>query len=82
MASDGCATARLHDRELVPTHARDRIGLAHYELQPFGDHLQKLVARGMTEGVVDMLEAIEVEEMNCHDLSAPSACQSMAEVAR
>ena len=70
--------ARLHDSELIPTHARDRIGIPRYELQPFGDHLQKLVAGGMTEGVVDILEAIEVEEVNCHDLSAPSARQAMA----
>ena len=36
--------------------------------QPLGDGLQKLVAGGMAQGVVDVFEAIQVQKQDCHSL--------------
>ena len=52
---------RQDDHELVPAQARDRVGFAHACEQPRGDLAQELVAHGMTERVVDGLEAVEIE---------------------
>ena len=62
---------RLHDGELVAAHARDGVGLAHQSAQPIGHHLQQLVADGMAERVVDVLEVVEVEDVGGDDLAAP-----------
>src|SRR4051794_20618174 len=50
------------DGELVAAQARHGVPRAQDALQPAGDGAQQLVARGVAEGVVDGLEAIEVEE--------------------
>ena len=54
--------ARNEERELVAAEARDGVALAHVLLDPLGDLAQQLVADGMSERVVDDLEAVEVEE--------------------
>ena len=66
----GLRDADLHDRKLVATHARDRVRLPHQRAQPFGDHLQQLVAGGMAERVVDVLEVVEIEQVRRHFLAA------------
>ena len=50
------------DGELVPAHAGQRVAAAQTGLQARGHALEQLVALGMAEGVVDQLEAIEVDE--------------------
>ena len=54
----------LHDDELVAAHARERVDLTHGTLQARRDPLQELVADRVTERVVDLLEAIEIEAMH------------------
>ena len=49
-------------RELVAAEARQRVLFARRGLQPRGDVLEEQVAGGMAERVVDVLEAVEVEE--------------------
>ena len=68
---------RLDDDEFVAAHPRDGVGLAHQSAQAFGDDLQQLVARGMTEGVVDRLELIEVEVVDRHHLIVLEAAQRL-----
>ena len=48
--------------ELVAAVAAHRVRLAHHRRQAFGGQAQHLVADGVAEGVVDLLEAVEVEE--------------------
>ena len=48
-------------RELVPAQARQRVAGPEQPLEPAGDLDQDLIARGMTERVVDQLEGVEVE---------------------
>ena len=50
-----------HD-ELVAAEAADRVGLAQDVADPGRDDAQQLVADRMAEGVVDALEAVEVDE--------------------
>ena len=47
--------------------ANDRIALADAVVKPLGDRLKKPIARGVSERVVDPLEAVEVEEERRHD---------------
>src|SRR3989344_2721500 len=55
--------AREHS-ELIATEARDHVLLAYLGLQQFGDTNKKLVARGVSVRVIDLLELIEVNEIN------------------
>ena len=50
-----------HD-ELVAAEPADRVALAQDAGEPGGDAAQQLVAGGVAEGVVDVLEAVEVDE--------------------
>ena len=50
-----------HD-ELVAAVPADRVGFAHHRRQPLGRQAQHLVADGVAEVVVDLLEAVEIEE--------------------
>ena len=45
------------------------------DAQPVGDHDQQLVAAGMAEAVVDVLEAVEVDEQH----RRPGARRALAE---
>ena len=58
-------TARIglmnQQRELVAAQPRHRVHLAHAGLQPLGDILQHPVAVAVAQGVVDLLEAVEID---------------------
>ena len=59
-----------HD-ELVAAQARDRVALAQVMPQAPRDVLQQPVARLVAEAVVDVLEAVEVDEEQRELLAAP-----------
>ncbi len=48
-------------QELVTAEARDRILRAHAAGEPFGDHDQQSIASRVTMGVIDGLEAIQIQ---------------------
>ena len=54
------------DRELVAAEARGGVDRAHAVVQPPRDLLQHLVAGGVAEAVVDVLEVVHVEEQHGH----------------
>ena len=58
----------LKHHEFVAAEPRDEILRAQHRAQPVGDGAQQLVAAGMTERVVDLLELIEVDEQQCRQL--------------
>jgi hypothetical protein len=64
----------LNDGELVAAHPRDGVHLPHEAAQAIGHRGQELVAAGMSERVVHVLEVIEVEKERCYDFAAPRAC--------
>src|SRR5665811_2598820 len=49
-------------RELVTAEPRCRVDAAQVAVQALTDRLEQLVAHQVTEGVVDQLEAVQVEE--------------------
>src|SRR6185312_2890773 len=60
---------RIHapseDRELVPAQSRDAgIRIIEAFPQPLADLLEHAVTGGVPEGIVDFLEAVQVEEQN------------------
>ena len=52
------------DRELVTPEAADGVAAARAFAQPLGDPEQHLVAGLVAEGVVDVLEVVEVEHQD------------------
>ena len=50
------------ERELVATETRHQVARPELLADPFGDGHEELVARGVTQRVVDDLEVVEVEE--------------------
>ena len=52
-------------RELVAAEAGDKIGRPHDRTQPTRHDAQQFIARGVTQGVVDILEVVEVDEQQC-----------------
>ena len=54
----------LQDDELVAAEAGDQHALLRASLQPLGDAAEQLVADGMSERVVDGLEAVEIDAVN------------------
>ena len=56
-----------HD-EFVAAEPRHEILRAQHFAQPVGDRAQQLVAAGMTQRVVDLLELIEVDKQQCRQL--------------
>jgi hypothetical protein len=70
----GRLVARVEDdRELVAAEAGQRVLRAQHGLQAGPDLAQDLVAGVMAEGVVELLEAVEVDEQEGHVI-APFAC--------
>jgi hypothetical protein len=69
----GIGDRGLHDDEFVAAHPRDGVRLADQGAQALGDDLQQLVADGMTKGIVDGLELIEIEVVNRDQLLAMNA---------
>ena len=53
---------RQQHSELVPAEAGERVPVAHHVAEPQRDLAQQLVAVRMAERVVDLLEAVEVDE--------------------
>jgi hypothetical protein len=58
----------LKHHKFVAAEPRDEVLRAQHRAQPVGDGAQQLVAAGMTERVVDLLELIEVDEQQCRQL--------------
>ncbi len=54
-------TAGQHDGELVATEPGQDVAVADGGPEPDGDLLQEVVAAGVAEGVVDLLEPVEVD---------------------
>ncbi|MCY1276714.1 hypothetical protein D9M70_253820 [compost metagenome] len=65
------ALARQQQGELVAAHARHGVVVAHATGQALGHFLEHAVAGGVAEGVVDRLEAVEVEEHQHHPFLVP-----------
>ena len=63
----------LQDHELVAAEAGDDVGAAHGVAQPVGDGAQELVAAGMPQRVVDLLELVEVDEVDGKRAAAAQA---------
>ena len=57
------------DGELVAAGSRNRIGAAHTASEEDADMFQQLVADVVSDGVVDQLELIQIDEHEC-DLGA------------
>ncbi len=53
--------------ELVAAEPADRVAFAHRCLQTFADRPQQLVAGGVTEVVVDVLETVDVDEQRARE---------------
>ena len=64
---------RQQDGELVAAEARDGVAVAQDRLQPRGDLAEQLVAVGVAEGVVDLLEAVQVDEQQGDLAVGPAA---------
>jgi hypothetical protein len=56
----GCA--RQQDRELVPAQPGNRVGSSEGPAQPLADLDEQLVAMVVAEGVVDVLEPVQVQQ--------------------
>ena len=69
----GVAHGILQHHELVAAEAGDDVGAAHGVAQPVGHHAQELVAAGMAQRIVDLLELVEVDEM---DRERPAPAQA------
>ena len=54
-----------HD-ELVTAQPTDAVAAAHGHREPFGYRLQELVPDPVAEGVVDILESVEIDEQGGH----------------
>ena len=65
-AAEHCRIVEVLDdhHELVAAEPREQVGLAQRVRQRRGDALQQLVADAMAERVVDVLEAVEVDEQH------------------
>ena len=61
-AADLVGVVGEHDGELVAAEPGDGVAVAQLVLQPLGEGAQQPVARLVAEGVVDLLEVVEVEE--------------------
>ena len=74
------ADLRLHEQELVATQPGQGVGGADHGVDPLGYRAQQPIAHGMAQGVVDVLEAVEVEqEHGDHAALAASMGQLLAE---
>ena len=61
-AGAGLVAGVEHDRELVAAEPRERVALPQRLLQARADLAQHLVARRVPERVVELLEAVEVDQ--------------------
>ena len=58
------------NRELIAAEPRDRVGSPHAVAESLTDGDQKLIAGSMAEGIVDVLEVIDVEQKHREGLAA------------
>ena len=66
------------DDELVATQAADAVALAHGHRKALGDRLEELVPNPVTEGVVHILESIEIDEQGRHlNIGSPGTGQHL-----
>ena len=76
----GLADLRLHEGEFVAAQPGQRVGGADRGGDPLRDSAQQLVADGVAQGVVDVPEAIEIEQQDRnHAALAAGAGQLLAE---
>ena len=61
-ASSACSISENY--EFIAALPAHRVRAAYAIHQPFGDRLQKLVAGWMTQGIVDVFEAIQIQEQD------------------
>ena len=54
--------ARQHNSELVATHAPGEIVFRQQPFQTLAHFLQQPVAHGVAEDIVDLFEAVEIDE--------------------
>ena len=73
---------REHDREQVAAQARDAVDVARRLAQPLRHLLQHAVADLLAEGVVDRLEALEVDQRQRERASPARRAPSIACVRR
>ena len=69
--------AALDDGELVAAEAAYRVDLARTGFEPFSGLAQQLVTGWVTQGIVDLLEAVEVEAQHGEALTAAEALQRL-----
>ena len=67
-----------HDGELVAAEARDGVLRAHALLQARGGGAQDAVAGGVAERIVDVLEAVQVEEQHRDAAALPARAHDRA----
>ena len=72
LGTAGSLETDLDDRELVAADPRDGVGLANAGAEPLGALLEQQVADRMAQGVVDVLEAIEIEAQDRSEIAAPA----------
>ena len=66
------------DHELVAAQASDGVALPHRVLQPVAHGLEELVADGVAEGVVHILEVVEIDDEHGRDRAAATgACEQL-----
>ena len=66
------------DHELVAAQASDGVALSHRVLQPVAHGLEELVADGVAEGVVHILEVVEIDdEHGRYRAAATGACEQL-----
>ena len=69
----GAVDRALQNGEFVAAPTRDQVAVARDRLQAAGDRGQQLVAAGVTEAVVDLLEVVEVDEQHVGGFAAVDA---------
>ena len=69
----------LQDGELVAAQSRHDIAAAYAVAQALADGLEDLVAAGMAERIVDILEAIEIERQHRHGRTALGLVEFLAQ---
>jgi hypothetical protein len=65
---DAVAAVFEQDRELVPAQPRRGIGRAKTRPESFSDLPKHMVAGGVSQGIIDRLEVVEVHEQDGHGL--------------
>ena len=74
--------AGKQDAELVSAEARDRVAVTQRRAQALADVLEQVVALLVAEGVVDLLEAVEVDQQHGADTRSRRPCRSACSIGR